>query len=124
MGLGFFGYWSLVGFPDGKQKNWRFLSQRELQFVMNRVNQDRGDVTPPPFDFWKFIGAGTDLKIWGFALIFGCTTTMSYAIAYFLPIILNLGMGFSTGAAQCLVARKFPQPLKARSRTSTNQTSS
>jgi hypothetical protein len=32
------------------------------------------------------------------------TTTNSYAIAYFLPIILRDGMGFSVAKAQCLVA--------------------
>lgn len=34
-------------------------------------------------------------------------TTLSYGIAYFLPIILRDNMGFSVGAAQCLVAPPF-----------------
>lgn len=36
-----------------------------------------------------------------------CTTTVTYAIAYFLPIILQQGMGYSVGASQCLVAPPF-----------------
>ena len=32
---------------------------------------------------------------------------MTYAIAYFLPIILNEGMGFGVGASQCLVAPPY-----------------
>lgn len=32
---------------------------------------------------------------------------MSYALAYFLPIILTENMGFSVGAAQCLVAPPY-----------------
>lgn len=32
---------------------------------------------------------------------------MTYAIAYFLPVILHGRMGFSIGAAQCLVAPPF-----------------
>lgn len=46
-------------------------------------------------------------KVWGFASLFGLTTTCTYAIAYFLPIILKDGMGFSTGASQCLVAPPY-----------------
>jgi hypothetical protein len=48
-----------------------------------------------------------DLKIWGFAALFGLTTVNTYAIAYFLPIILKDGMGFSTGASQCLTAPPY-----------------
>jgi len=31
----------------------------------------------------------------------------TYAIAYFLPIILQEGMGFSVGASQCLIAPPY-----------------
>jgi hypothetical protein len=34
-------------------------------------------------------------------------TTVAYAIAYFLPIILRNGMGFSVGASQCLIAPPY-----------------
>ena len=36
-----------------------------------------------------------------------CSTTVTYAIAYFLPIILRDGMGYSIGASQCLVAPPY-----------------
>lgn len=36
-----------------------------------------------------------------------CLTTVTYAIAYFLPIILREGMGFSIGESQCLVAPPY-----------------
>lgn len=48
-----------------------------------------------------------DVNIWGYAWLFGMTTTCTYAIAYFLPIILNEGMGFGVGASQCLVAPPY-----------------
>ncbi len=35
------------------------------------------------------------------------TTTITYAIAYFLPIILKDGMGFSTAASNCLIAPPY-----------------
>lgn len=48
-----------------------------------------------------------DLKVWGFAALFGLTTTNTYAIAYFLPIILNDGMGFDVAASQCLISPPY-----------------
>jgi len=48
-----------------------------------------------------------DLKVWGFAWLFGLTTTNTYAIAYFLPIILEDGMGFGIAAAECLVSPPY-----------------
>jgi MFS family permease len=39
--------------------------------------------------------------------IFFNTTTVTYALAYFLPIILTENMGFSVGASQCLVAPPY-----------------
>jgi hypothetical protein len=38
---------------------------------------------------------------------FSCLTTVTYAIAYFLPIILRLGMGYGVGESQCLVAPPY-----------------
>ena len=43
----------------------------------------------------------------GFGCLFGLTTTVTYAIAYFLPIILEEGMGFGIAASQCLVAPPY-----------------
>lgn len=40
-------------------------------------------------------------------MMFLCTTTMAYAIAYFLPIILRERMGFNIAASQCLVAPPY-----------------
>jgi hypothetical protein len=97
--------WILVPFPDANpEKAWSFLNRREVDFIIARVNADRADVTTEPFNLVKFLKPGLDLKIWGFAICFCCLTTVSYALAYFLPQILNGGMGFSVGAAQCLVA--------------------
>ncbi|KAB8237252.1 hypothetical protein ETB97_001042 [Aspergillus alliaceus] len=97
----------LVDFPDRAYKSWRFLSEKECAFIVRRINRDRSDGDEEPFSIKRFLLPALDLKIWGFAMIFFCTTTVTYAIAYFLPIILEHGMGFSTGAAQCLVAPPF-----------------
>jgi MFS family permease len=101
------GYWLLVDFPDSKRASWKFLNDRERGFIKARVNADRGDVKTVPFDIGRYMRAATDLKIWGYAMIFLDTTTVTYALAYFLPIILNENMGFSVGASQCLIAPPY-----------------
>ncbi|KAF2868716.1 major facilitator superfamily domain-containing protein [Massariosphaeria phaeospora] len=107
MVLGVAGYWFLVDFPDKAHMSWNFLNEREGKFIIDRVQKDRGDANPEPFSAAKFFRAGRDIKIWGYALIFFNTTTVTYALAYFLPIILTKNMHFSVGAAQCLVAPPF-----------------
>ncbi|CBF78998.1 hypothetical protein AN7137.2 [Aspergillus nidulans FGSC A4] len=97
----------LVDFPDRAHKSWKFLSERECAFVVRRINRDRSDGDAEPFSLKRFLKPALDLKIWGFAVIFFCVTTVSYAIAYFLPIILSEGMGFDTGTSQCLVAPPY-----------------
>jgi len=105
--IGIMGYFLLVNFPDSTRKNWSFLSKREIKFVLARVNVDRQDAVTEAFAWGKFLRPALDIKVWGYGMIFGMTTTVSYALAYFLPIILNKGLGFSVGAAQCLVAPPY-----------------
>ncbi|KAK1529949.1 major facilitator superfamily transporter [Colletotrichum paranaense] len=106
--LGLAGYWLLVDFPDSKKrKDWSFLGERERAWIVARVNRDRGDAHIPAFNLKRFLGAGADWRIWAYAMIFFNTTTVSYALAYFLPIILQVNMGFDVGAAQCLVAPPY-----------------
>ncbi|KAL2163455.1 hypothetical protein VTH06DRAFT_5513 [Thermothelomyces fergusii] len=105
--LGIAGYWLLVDFPDATRKDWSFLGPREREWVCARVDADRGDVKPQPFSLAKYLRAGMDIKVWAYAMIFFNTTTVTYALAYFLPIILMQNMGFSVGAAQCLVAPPY-----------------
>lgn len=106
--VGIGGYFFLVDFPDRAAKQaWNFLSERECNWVMRRITKDRDDAEVEPFNLKKWVSSGLDPKVWGFAMIFFCVTTVTYAIAYFLPIILQENMGFSVGAAQCLVAPPY-----------------
>ena len=106
--VGIGGYFLLLDFPDrAATKSWNFLGERECNFILRRVNKDRGDANIEAFSLAKFMRPALDPEIWGFALIFFCLTTVTYSIAYFLPIILREGMGFSIGAAQCLVAPPY-----------------
>ncbi|KAM5372176.1 hypothetical protein ACJZ2D_007576 [Fusarium nematophilum] len=105
--LGIAGYWLLVDFPDSKRKSWSFLGQRERDWVVDRIRRDRGDTEVPPFQLGKFLRGGADWKVWAYAMIFFDTTTISYALAYTLPILLVGNMGFTVGQAQCLVAPPY-----------------
>ncbi|KAL2803131.1 major facilitator superfamily domain-containing protein [Aspergillus granulosus] len=97
----------VVDFPDKGHNAWGFLNERECAFILRRLNRDRADANPEPFNIVKFLRPALDLKIWGFALVFFSLTTVTYAIAYFLPIILRENMGFSIAASQCLVAPPY-----------------
>lgn len=66
------GYWFLVNFPEmEKVKQSRgFLSEKELDFIIRRVDEDRGDAVAEKFSFRAFLRPATDWEIWGFAMIF------------------------------------------------------
>jgi len=108
--VGFIGWYFIVDFPELAAKKGlgkKFLTENEAAFVVARIEKDRHDAFPEEFKVGKYLKNALDLKIWAFAALFGLTTTMTYAIAYFLPIILNEGMGFSTAASQCLIAPPY-----------------
>lgn len=60
----------LVDFPDRASKSWRFLSKKESDWVVRRINNDRHDGNLEAFSLKKFLKPALDPKIWGFALIF------------------------------------------------------
>ncbi|OTB17790.1 hypothetical protein K445DRAFT_56309 [Daldinia sp. EC12] len=101
------GYWLLVDFPESKRKSWRFLDERQRAWVVRRVNADRGDVEAPKFRIGLFLKSGLDLRVWGYALIAFCSNTLTYSLAYFLPLILYTNLGFSRGASACLIAPPY-----------------
>lgn len=85
----------------------RFLSQKEYEFIIQRIDDDRSDTTVEPFNLRKYLSAGLDLNIWVFGFIYFCTTTTAYAISYFLPLIYQEGMGFSQEASLLLFAPPY-----------------
>ncbi|KAL8869584.1 MAG: hypothetical protein Q9174_004167 [Haloplaca sp. 1 TL-2023] len=107
-GVAGLGYLFLVSFPDNeKAKSIHFISEQDRRLIIARVNQDRSDADLEPFTYKKWLGGAADWKVWAYGLCFGCATTVSYALAYFLPLILNQGLGYDTGTAQCLVAPPY-----------------
>lgn len=125
--LGIMGYFLIVDFPELAAGSWHFLSERESQFMVARIELDRHDAIPTVFSLREYVINAMDLKVWAFAALFGLTTTNTYAsefaqsinhsfvelmlihvqVAYFLPVILRNGMGFDLAASQCLVAPPY-----------------
>lgn len=108
--VGIIGWYFIVDFPELAAKPGMgkgFLNEREAAFIVARIEKDRHDTIPEEFAIGKYMKNALDLKIWGFATLFMLTTTVTYAIAYFLPIILKDGMGFNTAASQCLIAPPY-----------------
>jgi hypothetical protein len=105
------GAFTIADFPEkaatkSKSLAMAFLSQKEADFIVARIERDRSDAIAEPFKLGTYLRGALDIKIWAFAALFGLTTTVTYAIAYFLPQILT-GMGFTAGAAQCLIAPPY-----------------
>lgn len=105
--LGIASYFFLVDFPEQAYGTRGFLSDREIDFVKAHINNDRQDAELEPFSLLKYLKAGLDLKVWGFAFIYFCLTTTVYSVAFSLPIILLKGFGVSMAAAQCLNAPPY-----------------
>lgn len=110
--VGVIGCFTIADFPEKAANRSRslaipFLNQKEAEFIVARIQQDRHDAIAVPFSVKLYVKCASDLKILGFGCLFGLTTTVTYAIAYFLPIILEDGMGFGVAASQCLIAPPY-----------------
>ncbi|KAG8630285.1 hypothetical protein KVT40_001904 [Elsinoe batatas] len=103
------GYIFLIRFPDQEREkpSFKFLSVDEATHIVDKISKDRGDVEAEPFHLGRFLKPAKDIEIWGFALIFCCTTTVTYGFSFFLPIILRENLGYSVAASQCLVAPPY-----------------
>lgn len=110
--MGLPAYVILVDFPEEASKSWKFLNEEQAALIVTRINLDRRDVETPPFNLRQYLSNGKDWKIWFFAINFGMTSVINYAVAYFLPIVLRDELGFSVAAAQCLNApvSRYPNP--------------
>ena len=101
----------IVDFPEveakGRKRCIGFLSEQGVAFVISAIQKDRNDTYAEGFSMREFVKHLADLKVWAHASLFGLTTITNYAVVYFLPIILQEGMGFSVVASQCLTAPPY-----------------
>ena len=105
--IGIVTYWWVVDFPENAQESFRFLDEAETKLAVARIQRDRGDVMPTPFSWSEVLRHFLDLKIYGFAAAFFLLNLVSTALSYFLPIILQSGMGFSTNKSILLSAPPY-----------------
>ncbi|KAF2634647.1 MFS general substrate transporter [Massarina eburnea CBS 473.64] len=105
--LGLITYFWMVDFPENAHKSFMFLSEEESRIAAGRIDKDRGDVEPDLFSWEKVLVHAKDPKVYGFCTLYFLQNLVSTALSYFLPIILQGGMGFSTNAAILLSAPPY-----------------
>ena len=109
--LGIVTYWWMVDFPENSASSFYFLSEREAQVMSQRIQKDRADLIPEPFSWATLLSNFKDVKIYGFACMFFLLNLVSTALSYFLPIILEGGMGFDSNKAILLSTPVNPAPI-------------
>lgn len=60
----------MVDFPDKAHLSFSFLTKKEGDFIVRRINRDRQDAEPEAFSMGRFLRPALGLKIWGFALLY------------------------------------------------------
>ncbi|KAJ0341534.1 hypothetical protein COL154_005948 [Colletotrichum chrysophilum] len=95
------GWFTIIDFPTQAGK---FLKPAEQEFIIARINQDRGDAEEDKIDGAKILHHLKDWRLYFWAFNLMASTLPGYAYSYFLPIILRNGMGFSSTQAQLLSA--------------------
>ncbi|KAF3309723.1 hypothetical protein TWF173_010616 [Orbilia oligospora] len=89
-------FFLIIPFPDADaHKAFRFLNKEEVDFVIRTIDEDRGDVQLEEFTVRRFLSGGKDIKIYFLGALYGLSAVVTYALAFFLPLILRQGMGFS-----------------------------
>ncbi|ORY60972.1 major facilitator superfamily domain-containing protein [Pseudomassariella vexata] len=107
MVIGVITYFWIVDFPENAQNSLWFLKAEEQELAVFRINRDRKDVMPDPFTWAKVFIHAKDPKIYGFACMFFLLNLVSTSLSYFLPIILQSGMGFSENKSILLSAPPY-----------------
>jgi len=105
--IGFITYFWIVDFPENSHKSFHFLTPEEQALAETRIGDDRGDVKAEEFSLRRCLIHFTDLKIYGFCALLFCLNLVSTSLSYFLPIILQSGMGFSENQAILLSAPPY-----------------
>ena len=62
----------LIKFPDEevKKPSFKFLSQDQIKFTLDRINAERGDADSEPFSWRKFFEPANEWFIYGFPALF------------------------------------------------------
>ncbi|KJA28875.1 hypothetical protein HYPSUDRAFT_61710 [Hypholoma sublateritium FD-334 SS-4] len=99
-------YLFIPAFPDQNS----FLTPKQTELVLKRIDNDRGDATPDPITYQRIMKHLSEWTIWVYGLILMCAALPSYALSFFLPIILR-DMGYSKTNALLLSAAPYGPPI-------------
>ncbi|KAL2000930.1 hypothetical protein VTN02DRAFT_2446 [Thermoascus thermophilus] len=105
--IGVVAYWWMVDFPEHARRSFHFLSADEASLATRRIQADRDDVEPEPFSWSAVLVPFLDPKVYGLCGLFFLLNLVSTSLSYFLPIILQSGMGFSTDQSILLSAPPY-----------------
>jgi len=105
--IGFVTYMWIVDFPENCHKSYHFLTAQEQALAETRITDDRSDVKAEEFSLKKCLIHFADPKLYGFCATFFCQNIVSTGLSYFLPIILQSGMGFSSEQSILLSAPPY-----------------
>ncbi|KAH9878965.1 hypothetical protein J1614_002400 [Plenodomus biglobosus] len=105
--IGIVTYWWMVDFPEHADRSFHFLTPKESAVASSRIEKDRGDVEPEPFSWPKVFVHAKDPKVYGFCTLYFLQNLVSTSLSYFLPIILQGGMGFSSNKSILLSAPPY-----------------
>ncbi|KAL2817480.1 major facilitator superfamily domain-containing protein [Aspergillus cavernicola] len=103
VGVCVFGWFIIIDFPTRANG---FLSPEEKQFVIDRINHDRGDAEEDELSMKKILHHLKDWKLYFWAFNLMASTLPGYAYSYFQTIILT-GMGFTGTQSQLLSAPPY-----------------
>ncbi|KAI5285570.1 hypothetical protein KEM55_000604, partial [Ascosphaera atra] len=102
--VGIVTYWWMVDFPEKAHHSPYFLKAEQTDIVKKRIDRDRKDAAPEPLSARKILACFLDWKLYGFSCMFFLLNLVSTSLSYFLPIILQNGMGFDSNKAILLSA--------------------
>ncbi|KAI1154991.1 retrograde regulation protein 2 [Nemania diffusa] len=105
--IGLATYFWMVDFPENAHRSFWFLTAAEQELAVARINADRKDVELEDFAWSKVFVHAKDPKIYGFAVMFFLLNLVSTSLSYFLPSILQSGLGFSENQAILLNAPPY-----------------
>lgn len=74
--VGLLGFIFIVDFPEDARRTKWFLTDREIDIMIDRVEKDRGDAHVTPFNMKEYLQNVYDWKGWMFAFNFAMTATV------------------------------------------------
>ncbi|KIY44495.1 MFS general substrate transporter [Fistulina hepatica ATCC 64428] len=101
IGCGLIGWTFIPDFPDATRTT--FLNEAEVAFILQRIEDDRGDAIPDAVTLRKVFHHLCDWTVWAYGM---CTTMAALSIGYFSTLILQ-GMGWSVTTSLLLVRLPF-----------------